>query len=402
MWRFLPPLQESAAKESTMSSSFMQISRRQGSTFGILVAAILFVHLPFLPMFVFTGLGNWLYLCIFLSFGLMASLPFLLRKVAPGAANFDRQCFPNAWSQWCWALVLIPVMFITGILAAKLTTYVNFGSHQPFYVPSITSFSRLTIATNGLLWILMGPVAEEIFWRGYVLDQLRKLTHWAVALPVHAVLFALAHFIFAVTLLSPLAAFSYALVLGVWRIRFRSLLPLILSHILINMAATVPILNRDYQTLCLTEEVTPDYLVAVRSNPKCQQIASLTRQPAAEALPVLIGFLADNDDPVRTCAIWAISQYRRDDAKPYVKEALASNNPKTVDGALFIIGLRRYSDLREEVRHIVWSAHDLHFQMSATITLHDLGDTDGIRKIAERHPDKKLREVAERMLRPSQ
>jgi len=148
------------------------------------------------------------------------------------------------------------------------------------------------------------------------------------------------------------------------------------------------------------EEVIPDYLVAVRSNPKCQQIASLTRRPAAEALPVLIGFLGDNDDPVRYCATWAINQYRRDDAGPYVKKALASSDTKTVDGALFIIGMRRYSTLREEVRHIVWSAHDLHLQMSATITLHDLGDTDGIRKIAEKHPDKKVREVAERILWP--
>jgi membrane protease YdiL (CAAX protease family) len=353
-----------------------------------------------LPMFTVTGLGNWFYPCCFLLFGLMASLPFLLARMAPRAADFDSQWLPKGWWQYLGILVLILLMFATGRLAGKLTICLNLGSHRPYFVPSLTSFSRWTIAVTGLIMILATPVAEEIFWRGYVLDQLRKLTHWAIALPVHAFLFALAHFIMSTTVLLPLGAFLYALVLGAWRIRFKALLPLILSHILINAAAMAPILSRDYQNLCLLENVAPDILVDAQSNPKCQQVASLTRQPAAKALPALIRFLGDSSDAVRICAMWAIKKFDRDDVQPYLREALASSYKNTVDGALWVIEDGRYSGLREEVRHLVWSSRDRTLRISATETLRGLGDSGGIKKIAEKHPDKTVREFAKRILRP--
>jgi membrane protease YdiL (CAAX protease family) len=298
---------------------FLHRFRCEGCTLGILVAAILLVALPLLPTFVVTGLGNRLYPCTFLSYGLMASIPLILMQMAPGAAGFDTQWFPKARLQWLWTLILVLLMFIAGSLAVKLTTYLNLGSHRPYYVPTFTSFSRLTIALNGLLFLVVAPMAEEIFFRGYLLEQLRKLTHWSIALPIHAFVFALLHFVFWVAFLVPIGVFFHAILLGAWRIRLKALLPLIVSHIVINAAAFVPILDRDYQNLLLIERVAPHALDGLRSNPKCQQIAALTRQPAAKALPVLIRFLGDRDAAVSGAASWAITQYRRDEVRPYLR-----------------------------------------------------------------------------------
>jgi membrane protease YdiL (CAAX protease family) len=380
--------------------------RDKAATLIILVAAVLLTQVPLFPWFVFPGLGNWLYLCFLFTFGLMASLPFILMKMAPKAAGFGKQWLPVGWLQWFGVLVLILLMFVAGSFAGALTRCFILLPHRPYYQPTITSFSRLNIVVNGLLFILVTPVAEEIFWRGYVLDQLRKLMHWALALPIHALVFALVHFIFSVTLLLPMGAFFYAIVLGAWRIKFKSLLPLIVAHVTINAVATAPILHRDYEILRSLEtsqatgEIPANLLTEFTSNPNCQRIAALTRQPPADALPVLVDFLRDGDDAVGACAAWAIIQYRREDVRPYLKRALASTEKKIIDGALLILAIRPDPTLREEVRRVVWSTHGLKLQIAAIVTLQSIGDTDGLRKIAEGHPNKKTRNVAKRCLRP--
>ena len=373
--------------------------RDQGCTLGILAVVIVLVALPLLPMFMFTGLGNWLYPCFFLSFGLMASTPLFLQRVAPRAAGFDTQWFPNGWRQWLGTLALIVLMFAVGSLAKKLTVYLNLGSYRPYYVPTITSFSRLTVVLNGLIWILVGPFAEEIFYRGYVLDQLRKLAHWSIAtFGPRCLLRSCSRCGLEFIPCADRGLLVCALACA-WRIRFKALLPLIVSHMVINAAAMAPVLSRDYENVVLLERVAPDLQDKVRSNPICQQIVALTRQPAAKALPALIRFLGEGDEAILISATWAITQYRRDEVRPYLKEALASGDKRLVSGALLVIELKHDASLREEVRQVVWSGRDPDVQMPAIMTLYGLGDTEGIRRIAERSPNRKLRDFAERMLR---
>jgi len=92
-----------------------------------------------LRKFSFTSLGNWLYPCIFVSFGVMASLPFVVMRIAPTAAGFDMQWLPSGWLQWLGMLVLILLMFVAGGFAGTMTRYLNLWSHQPFYLPTFTS-----------------------------------------------------------------------------------------------------------------------------------------------------------------------------------------------------------------------------------------------------------------------
>jgi membrane protease YdiL (CAAX protease family) len=383
----------------TIPDSLGQVTPRKGATFGILVAAILVVELPHVALF--AGFGDSPYLWIFLSLALMSVVPFILARMAPNTAGFDRQWLPNAWSHWGLFLLMPFLLLLTGAFAARLAIFAGLGAHRPWFSPAIYDFSLTTVAVNGVIAVLLGPIAEELFWRAYALEQLRKITRSAVALLVQALLFALAHVPLTLGFYSPISAFFYGTILGLWRIRFRSLIPLILGHIVLNSVACIPALKHQYQTAVLVAQyLPPDWAAKIRSNPKCRQIALLTSESADKALPTIIGFLGDSDESVRTCATWKIMTCYRNEAEPYLKEALASNDKKIVEGVLFTIemGPWRWPSLKEDVRNIVWSADDLHLRMSATLTLWDLKDVEALRDIAEKHPEEKIREAARRWL----
>ncbi len=68
------------------------------------------------------------------------------------------------------------------------------------------------VLLNGVVLILFAPIAEEIFWRAYLLSQLRKLTRPLIALTIHSLLFSLAHIPTQWSLLA--ASFFYAMILA--------------------------------------------------------------------------------------------------------------------------------------------------------------------------------------------
>ena len=94
--------------------------------------------------------------------------------------------------------------------------------------------------TGFLVWMavssaLLFPVTEEIFWRGYVQSTLLRVCHPALALLVQAFLFGFIHFRPAMGFLQ---ASLIGLVFGIWCCRRKTLLPVILMHIIFNSAVT--------------------------------------------------------------------------------------------------------------------------------------------------------------------
>lgn len=80
------------------------------------------------------------------------------------------------------------------------------------------------------------PFIEEIFWRGYVQGVLQTTLTKRTALVLQAVLFALLH------LRGPeetMAIFGIGLIHGIWRHRRRTLIPLIIAHVIVNSVACV-------------------------------------------------------------------------------------------------------------------------------------------------------------------
>jgi membrane protease YdiL (CAAX protease family) len=78
---------------------------------------------------------------------------------------------------------------------------------------------------------IIGPVLEELFWRGYIQRILERIFGGLTAWLGQAVLFAVVHF-------RPFGGFipvlSFGLIAGAWRWRRRTLIPIILAHIAVN------------------------------------------------------------------------------------------------------------------------------------------------------------------------
>jgi membrane protease YdiL (CAAX protease family) len=380
-----------------------QVAQRKVVIFGVLVAATVLVHLPlFLPLL--PQLGDWLYPGMFVAFGLMATVPFLLAKVFPRAASFDKQWFPHARSQWLWFVGLVVLVLGCGLISKPLADMLPLNHTLPLsrsgFVPSTTIRA---VILHGIVIMLLGPIAEELFWRGYLLEQLRKITRSGVALLIESLLFSVVHLPLVVPrtggFQTAIAAFLYGVVFGIWRIRFRSIVPLILAHILLNAVGGIPLLIAEYDNARLVADVgLPDLGAKIRASPECQQIYSLTREPTEKAVPAIIGFLASPDDIASYCAADTLLRRYRNDVTPYLRDALASGDKKTINGVLSVIDMGQLSDMKADVRKVVWSVDDPLCQGTAIVTLSAFKDVEELRHIAKNHPKEAARQTAQRCL----
>jgi hypothetical protein len=233
--------------------------------------------------------------------------------------------------------------------------------------------------------IFIGPIAEELFWRVYVLTQLRKVTYWPMALLIHSFLFAFSHL--GLFLPQRLIVFLCGMVLGAWRIRFKSILPLVLAHICFNGVVVVQTLTFDYRLATY-----------VKSNSKCQQMDALAEERIDKAVPTIIGFLGDPDEVVASYAVQTLNSRYHKYVEPYLKVALTSKDTRVLERALLLVDIGGYSGVRQSIRDIVWSNNDLDSQRSAMLSLSLMDDTEGLRRIAKEHGDKQVRKSAEAML----
>jgi len=236
---------ESVSQDENTLDADRQIIGRRGYILGILIAALIVAELSKDIIFS-TDRGDWLPACEFLYHGVIACLPFLLARMAPKAAGFDTQWLPSSRWQWAWFLGMFFLLLASkGLLAALAAIIV--GGRPPG--PSIGPVTPIGIVFQGIAMVFVGPVAEEIFFRGYVLEQLRKLTRSGIALLIQSLLFGLFHLytrglFTSLALFDSVHAFLLGMILGVWRIKFRSLLPLVLAHVLCNAAAIIPLKAR--------------------------------------------------------------------------------------------------------------------------------------------------------------
>ena len=244
------PLSESASGDEKTLDAQRQIPWRRGRVLGVLIAAIIVAELTKDVIFS-TDRGDLLPACVFLYCGLLVGLPFLLARMAPKAASFDIQWLPNSRRHWAWFLGMVFLVIVSKVLVAALAAGIAGRPSPPRYVGPVTPMG---IILFGIGVVFLGPVAEEIFFRGYLLEQLRKLAPAGVALLIQALLFGLFH-LYAYGLFTSFALFNslgsilFGIILGAWRIKFRSLLPLVLVHVLVNSTAIIPLKARYDQAM---------------------------------------------------------------------------------------------------------------------------------------------------------
>lgn len=331
------------------------------------------------------GLRGWASLClVLLTSALMLGLPFVAARLAPKAARFDLRWWPSRW--WHWLVFPILVLLLLGGAVAGSWLANALGSQFQLSAGATTS-SQIVI--TGLVLVVLCPITEEIFYRACILALLIKLAYWPTALLVQSLLFAILHFGYDIPQRVPV--FFYGLLLGIWRIRFKSILPLIVAHIILNAVCLLPTLKFSYECLTYTEQ-----------NPKCQRIDSMAGKPSEKAVPIIIDFLGDRDDMVAIYAVNALTKRPQSDVEPYLKMALASKDSHVLERALLLVDIRGYSGLKQQVREIVWSNSDQAIRFSALASLSEMEDTKELRRIAETHADEKVRRLAARMLRSKQ
>lgn len=210
------------------------ITPNRGRVLGALLAALLVAGLA-IEIVAATDHGNWQPAYDLVFYGVIALFPFLLARLVPTAAAFDTRWLPNSRRHWAWFLGMLVLLFASKVLVAALGVITIGTPPEP---TGSTLSAPVAIIFEGIAVVLVAPLGEEIFFRGYLLEQLRKLVRSSIALWVQAFLFGLVH-LYAwgftlFSLLNSLDALLFGLIVGLWRIRLRSLLPVVLAHILCN------------------------------------------------------------------------------------------------------------------------------------------------------------------------
>ena len=165
---------------------------------------------------------------------LMIGFTIVLAGLIPKLAAFECRWF--RWSRREFIeFMLLPFSVITSVLIVSFLGY-RFG--LPCTEPA-TRFENGSYVCSYIplfVWIIirtsiLGPVAEEIFWRGYVQSTLMRIFHPVLAVLVQAALFGLVHFR---PVLGFLQVFLFGLIFGIWCYRRKTLLPVIIMHIAFN------------------------------------------------------------------------------------------------------------------------------------------------------------------------
>ncbi|MEI8368432.1 MAG: type II CAAX endopeptidase family protein [Planctomycetia bacterium] len=315
------------------------------------------------------------------------SLPSLLMWQRPAAASFDARLLTSGLKAWWWAFPVMIVVLL-GTRACRPVTsmldgvFGHIGTSRPVATGLI---APAVIVAETIRLVIITPIAEELFFRGLILGQLRKVMSSKGAVLVQAILFSACH-------LGPtfrsdrlVGAFVMGIASGAWRLQFSGLLPLMVVHAILNAMAFLPMAVREYGIVSL---------------PECRQMEALKEEPAERAIPLIVEQLGNPDIRVQSGANSILTSRYRDAAGPYLREALSSSNPELVTATMRIIGGKNFRELIPEVRRLAWDHESQDVQIGAILQLMLLGETKELESIAADHPQPKIRRGASRLVAP--
>lgn len=314
-------------------------------------------------------------------------LPCLLMWQRPAAASFDGRLLTAGLKPWWWAFLVMIVVLLGTRACRPLTSmldgvFSHIGASRPVATGLI---APAIIVADTIRGVIITPIAEELFFRGFVLGQLRKVMSNRAAVLVQAILFSACH------LGSPfrsdrlVGAFVMGVASGAWRLRFSGLLPLMLVHGIINAMAFLPMAVREYDIVSL---------------PECRQMEALKEEPAERAIPLIVEQLGHPDIRVQSGANVILTTRYRDAAGPYLREALSSSNPDLVTSTMRLAGWNNYRELVPEIRRLAWDHESQDVQVCAILQLMLLGETVELESIAADHPQPKIRRAASQLVAP--
>lgn len=337
---------------------------------------------------------------------LLVIVPAALRRWAPHAAGFEIKWLPRKKGDYLWSALLLGSLALVSLTCGLLERH--YGWPQAVRVPIQLEF--ISLAALGLSWLLIilgAPVAEEIFWRGYVQAQFQRVFGSAASVVLQAALFAVLH---GYPFPGTVYLFAVGVLLGCWRRWKGSLLPLIVGHIVLNGIVAGPTYFRHYESSQWLAEAREDptmrewlsdfgrHLDVVRGSAKGDAIDALGRRPADRAVPGLLQYLGDPDESVQTYAQTMLVVRYKSHICRYIDDALESDNPTLVRNTAYLAGYLKCRESLPVLLRVTMQSDDIIVQRSALFALFDLKDMAGLKKVAAEHPDEKLRKSAAQFL----
>lgn len=313
------------------------------------------------------------------------SLPSLLMWQRPATASFDGRLLTSGLKPWWWAFLVMIVVLLGTSACRPLTSMLDgvFNHIAASRTIATGLIAPAAIVAETIRLVIITPIAEELFFRGFVLGQLRKVMSNKGAVVVQAILFSACH-------LGPtfrsdrlVGAFVMGVASGAWRLRFSGLLPLMVVHGIINAMAFLPMAAREYDIVSL---------------PECRQMEALKNEPSERAIPLIVEQLGNPDIRVQSGANVILTTRYRDVAGPYLREALASADPEVVQSTMRLAGWNNYRELVPEIRRLAWQHESTDLQVFAVLQLMSLGETAELESIAADHPQPKLRRIASQLI----
>ena len=327
-----------------------------------------------------------------------------------------QQIFPNCTAYLLWemalflAMILVPIGIIFGfyrqnmaeinwrsrnlgrdaafaLITAVALFSVIFGlvivcnmvtdSDYPSQVQRSLPFCQIMSLPQLLLFLLflclVGPVSEEIFWRGFVYQAFRKKISLVAAIVCQALLFAVYHFRSTERFL---VVFFIGLGLGYAFHKRRNLVTPVFIHVCVNsifagfLIAGIQSSGGVGSMRWANEQMRKHFQGeladrAVRN--KLRQVVQLGQLKGEDRSRHIVPYLGDSKEAVRMLAMATLkSHYKPGD--PVIAEALRSSDWKVVDGVLTVVGITKDKSFVPDLVRLT-DNEDVKFRVSALFAL---------------------------------
>ncbi|MHC4741629.1 MAG: lysostaphin resistance A-like protein [Planctomycetota bacterium] len=168
-----------------------------------------------LPMVIMILLGGW-------------AIIALRRPSRPG--SIDIVWARRGKGEVAWSCALLAAGLVVSIGGHLLLRAIDVDPIEVVWVPGMKS--RTFLFARMARIALLTPFVEELFWRGYFQDRFGKVIGPSLAVIGQAIVFAAMHFGYATWMV---VVFAHGLVWGAWRLKRKTLVPLIATHAAVNL-----------------------------------------------------------------------------------------------------------------------------------------------------------------------
>jgi membrane protease YdiL (CAAX protease family) len=147
-----------------------------------------------------------------------------------------------------WGIITVIFAFILIVIIGGLIQFLGFDLTDSSNIPQLELYFSIP---SILILIIIQPVGEEIFFRGFLLDKFNNLIGEKSAIIITSILFGLAHLSFG-NLYPALLTFIIGLLLAILIVKTNNLYSAITAHILFNIISfTIYIIAKSFQILPL-------------------------------------------------------------------------------------------------------------------------------------------------------